>query len=194
MLGAKARAVASRRRAEPQGRDLPSAPPGHPARGRSQGRGRSPGSRVSALVPSSQGLAASVTYSWTRTRRLQLRGQRRYRTGFPLSSRSCDSRDHRPPDLVANAFRLSIGREAPAPTPVNSGDPSACPGADEAPYAPSASGAESAVPPFSVGRAKHEEGPSGPCASRFGRTRKCSKDRRRSPPSPHRPEVPRWLS
>ena len=61
MLGAKAKAVASRRHAPIRGRDLPSAPPGHPARGRKLGS-----RQVSWLTghrsrPSSQGPETSVT-------------------------------------------------------------------------------------------------------------------------------------
>jgi hypothetical protein len=57
--------------------------PGHPARGRFSSR------QVSWLAgrrfcPSSQGPRPPVT-CWTSSRRLQLRGQRRHLTGFPLS-------------------------------------------------------------------------------------------------------------
>jgi len=41
-------------------RRLPGAPPGHPARGRTFRRGRSPGSRVVAAVRPSRSVAASV--------------------------------------------------------------------------------------------------------------------------------------
>ena len=61
-------------------------PPGHPARGRQQAHGRSPGSRVIALVRSSRDRDDPSDFDWTKARRLQLRGQRRPRQrGSPAS-------------------------------------------------------------------------------------------------------------
>jgi len=74
MIGGKGKADAGMIR-RTCGRLL-SAPPGHPARGRTVCRGRSPGSRVVADVRPSRSFWLQWHW-WTLAHRLQLRGQRR---------------------------------------------------------------------------------------------------------------------
>ncbi len=86
-----------------------SAPPGHPARGRSWCRGRSPGSRVWAAVRPSRDLDGSSDTKWTAARRLQLRGQLRHRLGAAPDSLLAPAPPREPRDHDGHTLDQSIG-------------------------------------------------------------------------------------
>ena len=97
-------------------------PQGHPARGRSF-VSRQVSWLAGLSLPSGLpgALTAPVTLS-TKARRLQLRGQRRSCTGFPLSSRSCVSGDRDPYIWCAIRFLESRVDEGDSRKGVKSGE------------------------------------------------------------------------
>jgi hypothetical protein len=102
-------------------------PPGHPARGRIFRRGRSPGSRVVAAVRPSRNRKGFSDLSWTAARRLQLRGQRRHYTGFPLSSGSSGTqRTSTTPIICTSGAASSIGTHCKSCKPANAGSACSC--------------------------------------------------------------------